>query len=78
MSDGVSEAIPLSGAVATALQAELTMLEMFVRRTHTRGFAQWYVRNKTAAAAIRTAAESVSTKQLALLARCSAQIVYTA
>lgn len=67
----------LPGTMAAALRAEMTMLEMLVRRTHTEDFAQWCDRNHTDLVAIRGAAESVRTKLVALLARCTATAVLT-
>lgn len=72
--DGGGEAGSLPGTTAAALRAEMTMLEMFVRRTHAQGFAQWCVRNHSDVAAIRIAAESVRAKLVALLARCTAHV----
>lgn len=68
---------PLPRTTAAALRTEMTMLEMFVRRTHAHSFAQWCVRNNCDVAAIRKAAQSVRAKLTALLARCASLPVRT-
>lgn len=67
--------VAFTSEMVAEVRAELTMLDMFIKRTRTSDFATWCDNNSTQALAVREAAESVRAKLLAITSRSPAAVM---